>query len=533
MISPLTLERPGWWRGAGLTLGFLLAAIPIITVVIAMLTDENQSGTPIWDGAWLTAYFLSALGHSVTVGLAVCATSVLLGLPTGVFAALYAVPFRKTLLGLVALPLLVPSFLWAIGFSMLRISLGMSPDGILSGFSGTVMVFSASATPLVVLATWASVMRISQSESEAARMAGGEQRLLFNVARSVFPMALAAGMLGGIVTLSDPGPGQILGYDGAASHILVSFAAQYNFTLATQQSLAMALLVLILAIPLSVWLVPRMVSALLARQTNPLREDHRTAGKWIGLFFLLTMVAAGIFLPLYGLTQPLLEADPDSLHRAFHHAGKVVNRTLIDTLFLACLAGVIGMIMGMTMALCAGREKKWRAILLAGSLVFFSIPSTLTSMGVMFLAVWAPDSFDFLLRSDATAGVVGALRFFPLAAVLGVRAFGAASPEWTLAAAIHGMPLRTYFLKIILPWILPTAGVVTLLIALLATADITAAHLLSPPGGGTLPLALFKVMANAPEALVGALSLIYIGGAALALTSGFMICQLLKKHLTD
>ena len=65
-----------------------------------------------------------------------------------------------------------------------------------------------------------------------------------------------------------------------------------------------------------------------------------------------------------------------------------------------------------------------------------------------------------------------------------------------------------------------------------STADITAAHLLSPPGGGSLPLALFKIMANAPEALVGALSLIYVGGAALTLTIGIFIYHLFKKHLT-
>ena len=50
-----------------------------------------------------------------------------------------------------------------------------------------------------------------------------------------------------------------------------------------------------------------------------------------------------------------------------------------------------------------------------------------------------------------------------------------------------------------------------------ATADITTALLLSPPGRGSLPLAIFTVMANAPEALVGTLCLLYVGGAGVLL----------------
>jgi ABC-type Fe3+ transport system permease subunit len=61
---------------------------------------------------------------------------------------------------------------------------------------------------------------------------------------------------------------------------------------------------------------------------------------------------------------------------------------------------------------------------------------------------------------------------------------------------------------------LPTAGVTTLLVALLATADIGTVLLLHPPGKPSLPLAIFTVMANARESLVASLCLVYILTAA-------------------
>jgi hypothetical protein len=46
--------------------------------------------------------------------------------------------------------------------------------------------------------------------------------------------------------------------------------------------------------------------------------------------------------------------------------------------------------------------------------------------------------------------------------------------------------------------------------ALLATAEVGTVLLLHPPGHGNLPLAVFTVMANAPEALVAMLCLLYV-----------------------
>ncbi len=512
MISPLVLERPGWWRGAGLAAGFAMAALPAAAAVWSLAHGGGRADAPFLD-----ASFGFAVGRSMEVAAAVCVVAVVLGLPAGVLSALYAVPGRRFLLGAAALPLLAPSFLWAVGFSMLRIALGLPPGGFLSGFSGTVMVFSSGAVPLAALATFAAARRISQGEADAARMAGGERRLLLCAARSVFPVSLATGMLGGILTLSDPGPGQILGFDGAAARILVSFAAQYDFALATRQSLTLAALVLAVAVPLAIWLSPRMATALLARQTKaarPVGSNHGKRLAWLGGVLLAGIVAAGTALPLVGLLQPLGGGVP------VRQALDAAVRTMGDTLMNAGVAGGVGAAMGVAMALCAGRRRRWRTVLLGGALVVFALPPALSCMGVMFLSGAAPPVLDPLVRSQFTVGMVEALRLFPLAAVLAMRAFGSSSPEWAAAAAVHGLPLRRYLGRVLIPWLLPAAGISALLIALLATADITAALLLTPPGGGSLPLAIFTVMANAPEALVGALCLLYIGTAALVLAIG-------------
>jgi ABC-type spermidine/putrescine transport system permease subunit II len=98
--------------------------------------------------------------------------------------------------------------------------------------------------------------------------------------------------------------------------------------------------------------------------------------------------------------------------------------------------------------------------------------------------------------------------------VLGLRAWGSTSATWALAAAVHGVSLTTYLRRVVLPLLLPAGAVAMLLVALLATADVSTVLLLHPPGESSLPLAIFTVMANAPESLVASLCFVYVAAAA-------------------
>jgi len=87
-----------------------------------------------------------------------------------------------------------------------------------------------------------------------------------------------------------------------------------------------------------------------------------------------------------------------------------------------------------------------------------------------------------------------------------------------MAAGLHGVTLIKYLRRILLPQLLPSSAVAFLLVALLAMGDISTVLLLHPPGEASFPLAIFTVMANAPEALVASLCLVH-----LVATGGFLV----------
>lgn len=504
MISCAVLERPGKWRAAGVTLIFLCALAPALPLLGTAMQGAGA-------GDWLGSGFGPSLARSLKVAGAVMLVSLLSGLPCGVLAGLYRIPMRRFLLVLLLLPLLAPSFLWSIGISAARRELGLGDDSVLAGFSGNVLAFQATAFPLVFFATLAATRGLSAGQVGAARLAGGERCLFRMAARNVFGVALLAALLAGGVSLSDPGPGQILGYQGAASQILISFSAQYDFALAARQSITLAGLVLIAVIPVAAFAAPGLARGLLARDVEPPAPlvNRRIAAGALALLSVIALMLVG--LPIAGLVLPVTEEF--RLERAWRE----IERTAGNTVIYGSLAAGIAVTLGVVTAVCAGRQRRMLAMVMAGLVAVFALPPALGALGLVYAGSQAPGMLEPLLRSRLAVGLWLGLRWFPVAAIFLMRRLGDASPSWALAAAVHGMPAPVFAVRILLPWLAPAIVVSALVVALFAIADVGSTLLLHPPGEASLPLAIFTVMANAPESLVSSLCLAYLGGAALVL----------------
>jgi ABC-type Fe3+ transport system permease subunit len=152
-------------------------------------------------------------------------------------------------------------------------------------------------------------------------------------------------------------------------------------------------------------------------------------------------------------------------------------------------------------------------MVLVGLVSVLALPPSLSALGWIYLSNVSPASLDPVLRSSLTVGLALAFHLFPIATIFAMRSLGASSVSWVDAAAVHGVSLSAFARRVGVPWMAPALLLGALLVALLATADVSSVLLLHPPGNGSLPLAIFTVMANAPESLVGALCLAYVGGA--------------------
>lgn len=501
MISPIVLERPGRWRLPSVALLLLLGILPAVPLLWGNLTPSTFADLRHGIG--------SALANSLLVALLVTVLSLFMGLPLGVIAGLYSCPARRASLAAMALPMLVPSFLWAIGWSALAARL----DGMRSVVAGTIgctIVFLAAALPLVVLASLAAVGSLSLSQLEAARLSGGERTVLWHSGRAAAVPAAAAASLAGLLTLSDPGPGQILGLRTASAEILTSFSALYDYALAARQCAWLTLVVLVIGFPMAIFAAPRFGNQMLGRHLRGHRP-LRSRKPWLVTMVLGLPVLLLIALPVLGLVLPLRDAG--DLVRAWRD----VRRTLLNTLLYAGGAGVIAAVGGWLLSAGVGRENRIRTGVLVWLFAIVALPPAAMALGVMRVAAQSPPSFDAVLRSRFTVMFALAARLFPVAAVLCLHTWQTMPASWSMAASIHGVPLPTYLRRVVVPRFFPVLVLASLLVALLASADVGTVLLLHPPGEASLPLAIFTVMANAPESLVASLCVSYLASAALML----------------
>ena len=454
----------------------------------------------------------------LSAGVAVLA--LLVGLPLGLLAALYRFPARGLLVLFQGLPLLLPSFLLCIGWSNLAATKSLSWLPTPDGFLGCLFVLGLQAVPLSFFATWGACQNLTASQIDVARLHGGEKSVLRLCAHVCLPVAVLASLLGGIISLSDPGAPLIFGCRSMSVEILTSFSAMFDYELAGRQCLLLTGLVLLLTAPLLLFGLRRIVSAVLAKQTRPSVPYQHHVLSWVALTGLLMVLLISIVAPTLGLCLPAAE-DP-MIQRAWQKVADTANTTLVFT----GGAGVIAVILATVVAFAVSKSPRARLTSLAVLLALLAMPPALAAISVSQVATHAPPQLDWLTRSRLTVSLVLGLRFLPVATVAMMRAVGSLSPSWMEIARVHGVTAPRLFIWVILPNLSSAIIVSLLLVMMLAAADITTTHLLQPPGTQSLPVAIFTVMANSPEGFVASLCLFYLLCVALLLTVVMLLARL-------
>jgi iron(III) transport system permease protein len=497
MISPLIVESPGRWRYVATFCLLGLCAVPAAPLLWESVTGVGDVA------AVLTPAFRRGLLNSLLVAVIVFFVSVGVGLPLGALISLYRVRASCLLLSVLALPLLLPSFLPAIGWSSLAVRLGAGVNEAINGMAGCVAVFCAVGIPLALLGTVAACQSLTASQIEAARLSGGERAVFYRTVQYALLPSIFAAALSAILSMSDPGPGQIFGMHTASAEVLTTLSAQYDFVLAGRQSVILALVVLVLLIPALWAATPRLAVGLLARQTRRAESMSAPSGHPAAVALLLVSLVLVAF-PLCGLLLPIAAG----LETA--RALSELSRTWMNTLVYAVVAGSLATFIGLGFALCVGRHRFLLMMTLIWLAALFVLPPALGALGLLRIRGAAPASLNALLSTRLAVATTLAMRFVPIAALLLIRAWGSTAPSWTHVAAVQGVRLSTYLSRVTLPALYPAIAVVAVLVALLAASDVVTVLLLHPPGEASLPLAIFTIMANAPESLVASLCLVQI-----------------------
>jgi iron(III) transport system permease protein len=455
-----------------------------------------------------------------TCGLvaATTAAAVAIGVPSAWLVTRTDLPGRRLWTVLLALPLVIPSYVLAL--ALIAVS---GPGGLLgipsiSGFWGSLAALALATYPYVFLLCAAVLRRSDPSLEEAARSLGHTPRQVFRrvTLPSLRPAIGASGLLVALYALSDFGVVSLMRFDALTRAIFLQYRSLFDRTPAATLGLVLVVLTAIVLV-----LEGRATGRGRLRQARISPGAARVAvrarlGAWTApaLAFCAAVVGVALVLPIvvcvwWALRAPSFDAALDTLVAP---AGR--------TLLAAGLAAAAVTLTALPVALLAVRHRaRWTRLLERVSYVSNALPGVVVALSLVFFAAnYTPALYGGLVVLIAAYVV----RFFPQALSAAHEALSRVDPRLEEAARGLGRRPWAVLARVTVPLVAPGLLAGAALVFLSTMKELPATLLLAPIGFDTLATEVWTAtgVSAYSKAAVPALGLIVLAAPAMWLLVG-------------
>jgi iron(III) transport system permease protein len=373
-------RAPGWLWVASVVL-LLPALIPLGFLGARVI----GSSAAAWDVVFSTRT-LELVVRSTVFTAAVTGTAAAIGIGAAWVTVRAELRWRRTITVLLALPLVVPSYVLALTYLSFFGERGLFADltglGLpsISGFFGAWLVLTLSTYPYVFLIVRAAMKRVDPALEEAARGLGASGWRTFRTITvpQLRPAIAAGALLVALYTLSDFGGVSLMRFDAFTRVIYAQYAGRIDRTPAAV--LAVVLILIALAV---VWAEQRSrgkATYFSRRPARPPRRlpltDRARAGAYAALGLVIT---AGVVLPVATLVIWLV--------RGLARGVTIDMRwgAVLGSISGSSAAGLIAMAAAIPVAVLTVRYRTRPAAWLERSIyVIFSLPHITVALAIVF-----------------------------------------------------------------------------------------------------------------------------------------------------
>ncbi len=455
-----------------LVLSAAVVAGAMLLPLVFMLIQAAQVGWPELSDLLFRHLTAVLLWNTVSLAAVVTTASAIMGTAAAFATERTNLPGRRALSALVVLPVAVPDFVIAWGWTTLAPSL--------HGLWGASLVLSLGLYPLVYLPVAASFRSADPAQEEVSRSLGrGRFRTFWSVSLRNARLALLGGcLLVALYLLAEYGAFEILRYQTFTTEIFAEFQVGFNTPAASALSLVLAAL----------GLVVLGGEALLARSVHRGRPQPRArvvTRSRLGLatvpvvLSMVLLVALALGVPVWAIWHWMASSQRTTLPAA-SSLGSAAWHT---ALYSGCAAAV-ATVAALPVAILAVRYRGRLSMVFERSgLLVQALPGLVIALALVFFAV----RYASVIYQSAFLLVAAyVVMFFPLALVA-VRASVARVPtslEEVARSLGHRPPVVMF--RITLPLVLPGLLAAFFLVFLTAVTELTATLILVPTGVQTL-----------------------------------------------
>lgn len=449
--------------------GALVASVPLVY----LLVRASEIGLETFADVLVRPRTAELLVSSLGLALAVCATSLVLGVASAWILATVRLPGHRWWWVLTALPLAVPSYVAAFGW------LSTVPGW--SGFVPAWFVLSAVCVPYVALPVGAALRRADADLVLVARSLGRGRWAAWRagVLPQVTPAAGAGTLLVALYVLSDFGAVALLRFP------VFTFAIQRQYGSFVGRDNAVVLALVLVALALVVVGLERWVRGRGARRRigsgtgRPFSPAVASPGRTllcVGVLLLAPVAALGV--PVVALFRRLAQGTARTLDPA-----DLLDATL-STVMISAGGAALALLLAVPIGVLAARHRGLVVDAVeAGGFSGHALPGIVVALSLVYLSLRVVPS---LYQGMIVLMFAYAVLFLPKAIGATRTSVGQVSPALTEVARSMGRrPLAAHRA---VTWPLATPGIAAggLLVMLTAMKELPATLLLRPTGTDTL-----------------------------------------------
>lgn len=460
------------------------------------------------------------LVRSVSLASLVAVAAAATGVPLGVVFAKTDLPFRGALAALFTVPIVLPPYVLAVAWfhvlgrggvldQWLGPAVAARTHALLFGLPGAVLALASSLMPIVLILTMAFVRTIAPHLEEAARLTARWGVTLSGIS---IPLILPGVLLGAIIvfllTLGEFAVPMYLRYDVYAVESFTRFAAFHQPDAAAAAAVPLGLVALVLVAIERFALRERTYEVRFAGSSSEMLIVP--LGKLRAPLFGVALCAGVVMVALPVGSLALSSAVPGAYSDAWVRGWDALMRSVGYAAGGATLLTLIGFPLGY---LVQRRVlPAWRAVD-SLTILLFVLPSTV--MGIGLITLWNRPGAG-LVYGTAWLVLVGYVAQYSAvtsrATVAGLSAIPQSVEE---AARLAGAGWFRRAGLIVAPLTSRALGVAWVVAYLLCVRDTGLTMMIYPPGGDTLPVRTFTLMANGAPPLIAALCVLMIAAALL------------------
>lgn len=493
----------------------IVGLLPILMMIWRSFNVDGRLGFDSYRGLLSSVHEWTLLGNSFALAFSVSFLSTIVGVPLGILFGKTDLPLRRFFTVAFTVPLLIPSYITAVGWADFS-----GPDGFLAkvigataaqtaysllfDLPGCVFVLFATFLPIIILLTMVSLKGVNPRMEEAGKLVTGRSGILRRITIPlIFPTISLASILVFLLTIGEFGVPNFLRYDVFAVESFVQFSAFYNFGAATAAAVPLAVITFIVLLAEWAFLRERFhqVQAVSYRTASPPIELGRHK---LWMFILVALLC--FIIDLLPLIVLIVRSLPVSV---YVDAINVASDSLLRSLFYAAVGASLLALVGFFAGYLIHHQAApfWKA---ADTLTIFlfALPSTVIGIGLINL--WNRPLTNFIYGTFAIVVLGYLVKYTALTSRITATTLMLIPHTMEEAGQISGLHWMKRIQHIVIP--MAKKGIVTswLVGYIFCLRDVQTTMIVYPAGHDTLPVRIGTLMANGAPELIAALCVVMV-----------------------